>query len=67
LRIEVGGQGKEDGSQGVKSAASLKGDAASNCETRYRVIEEAVFDLLLSDSESEDEINASEFDDCDEF
>jgi hypothetical protein len=26
-----------------------------------------VFDLLLSDSESEDENNAPEFDDCDEF
>jgi hypothetical protein len=39
-------------------------DTGANCLNHFG---QQVFNLLLSDSESEDENNAPEFDDCDEF
>jgi hypothetical protein len=45
---------------GKVAASGNSGHHAAHCELQ-------VLYLLLSDSDSEDEINASEFDDCDEF
>jgi hypothetical protein len=36
LRIDVGDEGKEECSQGIKSAPYLKGDEASNFESNCR-------------------------------
>jgi hypothetical protein len=40
-RSEVGSKEKEDSSQCIKIAPSVKGDAASNYKGHFRVIEEA--------------------------